>query len=117
MKKYSGTCHCGKVLFAFNSEEIKTGLRCTCSICKRLGVVHSPRLINENIVILTGKDFLKEYIHGDREIKFMFCGNCGIYTFYDPVNKPGQSRVNLGCVDEIDIYDLEITVFDGKNLL
>jgi hypothetical protein len=30
---------------------------------------------------------------------------------------PGHSRVNLGCIEDLDTSDFEITVFDGKNLL
>jgi hypothetical protein len=119
MKKYIGTCHCGKVKFSFNAEEIEKGIRCNCSICKRLGVVMSPRITRENLEVLAGKDLLKVYLHGDKEIKFTFCNNCGIYAFYEPVDvaKFNQCRVNLGCVEEIDTFSLEIVFFDGKNLL
>jgi hypothetical protein len=30
---------------------------------------------------------------------------------------PGHCRVNLGCIDDIDTSGMEVTVFDGANLL
>jgi hypothetical protein len=79
----------------------------------------SPGFPSDNLEVITGRDSLKYYIHGDQEIKFCFCGNCGIYTFYEPSEKASHSqcKVNLGCFDEIDIDSLEIVFFDGKNLL
>ena len=45
-----------------------------------------------------------------------FCGNCGIYTHHNPRINPKMTGFNLGCVDEIDIFQLEnIIVNDGKN--
>ena len=41
MKIYRGTCHCGAISFAFEHEEIESGLRCNCSICRRKGAVMS----------------------------------------------------------------------------
>ena len=49
--------------------------------------------------------------------KHYFCRKCGIYTHNETVRAPGNCRVNLGCIDEIDTGSLEVTVFDGKNLL
>jgi len=30
---YQGGCHCGAIRFSFSSPEIKTGIKCNCSIC------------------------------------------------------------------------------------
>ncbi len=114
MKRYTGSCHCGKVEFAFESEEITRGTRCNCSMCKRLGVVHSLKLEPGSIKVLSGEDHLKIYLHGDKEVPFAFCSNCGIYVFYDGRQ---QGKVNLGCVDAVDTFKLDISVYDGKNLL
>ena len=85
-KSYAGRCHCGAVRFKFASEEIKTGLRCNCSIC--------------------------------------FCRICGIAPFnsvasipadYQGSAKPGNCRVNLGCVDDLDGLALSIELVDGRS--
>ncbi len=49
--------------------------------------------------------------------KHNFCKNCGIYTHNETIRAPGNCRVNLGCIDEIDTAALEVVIFDGKNLL
>lgn len=114
MTEYTGSCHCGETTFAFDSEDITKGIRCTCSICKRLGVAHSPKIQPHQFRISTGESNLKIYLHGDRDLNFSFCGTCGVYVFY---TSEEWGRVNLGCVDSIDTFNLEIDLFDGKNLL
>ena len=114
MRTYTGTCHCGKVVFSFESEEVTRGLRCNCSICKRLGVVMSMSVAPERFRVLAGREHINVYRFLDRVVPHSYCSNCGIYTFYDGKQ---QCRVNLGCVDEVDTFSLEIVHYDGKNLL
>ena len=57
------------------------------------------------------------YQFGDKTAKHFFCKNCGIYTFHQTVRKPGHYRVNLGCLDGVDVFSLDADVFDGKHLL
>lgn len=45
-----------------------------------------------------------------------FCNKCGIYTFHETRREPGQFRVNVVCLDDVDARALEITVFDGASL-
>ena len=60
---------------------------------------------------------LNFYQFGKRQAKHYFCRNCGISTFSETTRRPGQYIVNLGCVEGVDTFALETTVFDGKNLL
>ena len=114
-RRYEGSCHCGKVRFAFNSEPITKGYRCNCSICKRKGAVMSMEYIPKAEFhphwIL--EDF-GDYRFGEWNTNHLFCLNCGIYP-YDGDFKRGY-RVNLGCVEDIDIFDLDVTLVDGKSL-
>lgn len=57
------------------------------------------------------------YQFGRKQAKHYFCRNCGISTFCETTRRPGQYIVNLGCVEGVDTFALETTVFDGKNLL
>ncbi len=57
------------------------------------------------------------YQFGKKQSKHFFFKNCSINTFSETSRRPGQYIVNLGCVDGLDIFALETTVFDGKNLL
>ena len=114
MNSHHGSCHCGKVEFQFEADEIKEGLRCNCSICKRLGIAFSLALPPERLTVLSGREHLKTYQFGDKDITHIYCTNCGIYVFYESKK---QCRVNLGCVDEIDTFSLKMHFYDGKNLL
>lgn len=60
---------------------------------------------------------LNFYQFGKEQAKHYFCKNCGIHTVSEKTRRPGQYIVNLGCVDGVDTFALETTVFDGKNLL
>jgi hypothetical protein len=51
------------------------------------------------------------------QAKHYFCKHCGISTFSETARRPGQYIVNLGCVEGVDTFALETTVFDGKHLL
>ena len=48
--------------------------------------------------------------------KHYFCKTCGIYPFHETMIKPGNYRVNLGCIDEIDTNAINVSIFDGKNI-
>ena len=49
--------------------------------------------------------------------KHYFCKVCGIYPFHQSSIKPDYFRINLGCVDELDVDGIPVDLFDGKNSL
>lgn len=118
MVLYQGSCHCGDVRFSFESDPIESGLRCNCSICVRKGALMSPEpLPREQLSIEAAEGALGLYQFGARTAKHYFCRHCGIYTFHETARKPGHYRVNLGCVEGVDPFSLEASIFDGKHLL
>ena len=115
---YQGSCHCGAVKFSYTGEEITKGLRCNCTICSRKGAMMSSEVISpEALDIQAEEGALGLYQFGEKTAKHFFCKNCGIYTFHQTVRKPGHYRVNLGCIDGVDVFALDADVFDGKHLL
>ncbi len=115
-RTYGGSCHCGAVRFRFTSEPIATGCRCNCSICVRKGVVMSSAYISRaDFEELEGLDGLAVYHFGDRLVNHYFCKVCGIFPFHDATVAPESYRVNLGCIDEIDLLGLEVELLDGKS--
>lgn len=117
MSVYNGSCHCGSISFSFEHEEIKTGLRCNCSICRRKGAVMSPFTLSpEELEIKIENDALGLYQFGSKIAEHYFCKTCGIYPFHVTIRKPGHYRVNLGCIDAIDTNTLVVDIFDGKSL-
>ena len=116
--KYEGSCHCGAVHFTFNGPDISSGLRCTCSMCSRKGAMMSPFAISpEDLDISADEGILGLYQFGSLKAKHFFCTKCGIYPFHETARMPGKYRVNLGCVEGIDVFSLDEEVFDGKKLL
>ena len=117
-QNYEGSCHCGAVKFSYRGEKIEKGLRCTCSICSRKGALMGTEVIPlEKLNIDADKGQLGLYQFGAETAKHFFCKKCGIYTFHETARAPGHYRVNLGCIDDIDTFQLAADVFDGKNLL
>jgi hypothetical protein len=121
---YHASCHCGSVRFQFESEEITSGRRCNCSICIRKGIVMSPGYYPPEAVQLEGESFLTVYQFGDKCVNHAFCRTCGISPFstvasvppdYTGRAKPGYYRVNLGCVQELDVFALDIEIIDGRS--
>lgn len=115
---YQARCHCGRVRFSFLSPQIKTGVRCDCSLCVRRGAVLSAKYI-------PASDFtphadlrdLDVYLWNERVLSNYFCRTCGIFTYIgDGENAKDGYRVNLGCVEGIDIFALEILRIDGKSV-
>ena len=114
MKKL--TCHCKAVEAEINiSVNFDKTLRCNCSLCKRKGTVMSM-VKNNDFKIVKGQDKLKLYQFHTKVAKHYFCSVCGIYTHHNPRSNPAMTGFNLGCIDEINTFDLDnIAVNDGQN--
>jgi hypothetical protein len=124
MESFEGSCHCGAVRFRFESEPIAGGVVCNCSICTRKGAVVSAYYRAASVEILAGGEHLRDYRFGDRDVMHHFCGTCGIHPFievasvppdYTGAARPGDFRINLRCVDGIDVDALAITRIDGRS--
>ena len=115
---YEGSCHCGAVRFSYDGEEITSGIRCTCSMCSRKGALMCSEVIAPDALKVEAEEGALGLYQFDSKIaKHYFCKNCGIYTHNEMLRFPGHFRVNLGCIEGVDTGKLEVTVFDGKNLL
>ena len=75
----------------------------------------SQYLPREDFEELDGLEALAVYCFGDVMVNHYFCKTCGIYPFHDATVKPGQYRVNLGCIDGLDPLSLPVTLIDGKS--
>ncbi len=113
MKKLK--CHCGRIEAEIKIKNFDKILRCNCSICKRKGAIMSL-VKNEDFQITKGKENLKIYQFHTKVAKHFFCSICGIYTHHNPRSNPAMTGFNLGCIDEIDTFNLnDIKVNDGQN--
>jgi hypothetical protein len=116
--EYRARCHCGRVRFSFRSPEIKTASRCNCSLCVRRGAVLSSAYI-------PAADFtphhdpgdLGMYLWNEKVLSNYFCKSCGIFTYIGDGENAGDGyRVNLGCIEGLDVFALDISIIDGKAL-
>ncbi len=115
---YQGHCHCGRVRFSFESEPIVQGARCDCSLCVRRGAVLSPKYIpSRDFFPHPEQDDVGVYLWNEHVLNNYFCRVCGVFTYIgDGRDNQDGYRVNLGCVDELDVMALEIRRIDGKSL-
>jgi hypothetical protein len=110
----SGGCHCGRVKFEIEIPGKITVHRCTCSICQKSGYLHLI-VPSDRFKLLCGEEDLRDYRFHTGVARHLFCGFCGIKSFYVPRSHPGSFSVNLNCLDLPDELDVTIEAFDGRN--
>ncbi len=85
----------------------------------------SSSYLRPSDVDVEGKEHLVVYQFADKDVSHFFCRTCGISPFstvasvppdYRGPARPGDYRVNLGCVHDIDVLSLDIQVINGKAL-
>jgi len=113
--EYTARCHCGRVRFQFRAEPITTAKRCNCSICVRKGAVMSSVYFPAcDFSPHSDPDDLWAYRWNDHVVDHLFCKTCGIYPYHG--DESMGFRVNLGCVENLDVFALKIGVIDGRSM-
>jgi hypothetical protein len=115
MKTYTGGCHCGAVKYEVNME-LGEVLSCNCSLCAKMGSLLKFVPIEE-FKLLSGEDVLVDYQFNKKIIHHVFCPTCGIHSFSRAELADGKSMaaINVRCLDDIDVAELPVKYFDGKN--
>jgi hypothetical protein len=116
MSTHAGSCHCGQVAFEVTGT-FGGALVCNCSCCRRSGnmlAFTTP----ENVPLTTAQKDVSTYLFSKQTISHFFCASCGISTHGSGVASDGSRMVavNLRCVPDIDLAQLEIQAFDGAKL-
>jgi hypothetical protein len=109
-----GGCHCGAVRFEVLAPDEVEVQACNCSICRMTGYLHLI-VLKSDFRLLAGEDKLKTYAFNTGTAKHLFCGVCGIKSFYVPRSHPDGYSVNFRCLDAEDFRSVLTTDFDGKN--
>ena len=112
----SGSCHCQKVIFEVDLENIfKNIYKCDCSLCKKKNIVMQQVLIKK-FKLLKGKNNLNSYKWNKRIAEHFFCDTCGVYTHHKRRRDPTQFSINLACIDGVTIPDEDkILLIDGSS--
>ena len=111
LRKYSGSCHCGKVRFEIISDfqELTT---CDCSICRRKNAL-MVKVHEGQFTLLSGADSLIEYQFHTFTAKHFFCKFCGIYPFHRKRVTPDYLGINVFCLENFELSDIPVRATVG----
>lgn len=111
--RVTGGCHCGAVKFEAEVPGPPTpALDCKCSVCRMTGFIH-VMVRHDEFDLITGREALRRYRFGTGAAEHLFCGRCGVKSFYQPRSHPGCWSLNANCLDQPMM--LAIEPFDGRN--
>jgi hypothetical protein len=114
--KHLGTCHCGEVRFEVDTDA-GTGSRCNCTICTKTSITGGI-VKPEAFKLLTDESKLSMYEWASKTSQRYFCKRCGVHCFgRGHLEQLGGDyvSVNLNCLDDIDVRDLDMIFWDGRH--
>ena len=111
---HRGGCHCGRVRFEVAAAAEIVVSECNCSICRKSGYLALivPR---DRFRLISGEDGLTTYRFNTGVADHLFCGHCGVKSFYVPRSHPNGYSVNVRCLDPAGIHSVRVVPFDGAN--
>lgn len=112
--RHHGGCHCGSVAFVVEAPTEIQVFECNCSICEKTGYLHLI-VPAERFHLISGRESLVSYRFNTRVADHLFCGKCGVKSFYVPRSHPDGISVNARCLDKSGISSVDIVPFDGAN--
>lgn len=112
--RIAGGCHCRKVRFEAEVPARVEVLDCNCSICAATGFRHLI-VPHSDFRLLSGAEALVSYRFGSGAANHLFCGTCGIKSFYQPRSHPQAWSVNLNAIEDVSGLDIAVRAFDGRN--
>ena len=109
-----GGCHCGAVAWEADLPDEIVADACNCSICGMTGFVHVI-VPASRFRLSRGEEALTAYAFNTGTAKHLFCGTCGVKSFYVPRSNPDGYSLNLACMDRARFARVTIRDFDGRN--
>lgn len=100
MQRYLGSCHCGAVQFAIETDFPEL-TKCDCSICRRKNAL-MVKVHELHFTLLEGEDNLTEYQFHTHTARHFFCKTCGIYPFHRKRVTPDNFGINVYCLHDFD---------------
>lgn len=112
-RPYRLSCHCGAI--RLEVDAVLTGLQeCNCSTCARAGFMHC-KVPASAVRLVTQKCRLTTYLWRDADAGHHFCPTCG--TAMLRTGYKDRISVNARCLEGVDIFELEVDRYDGRNLM
>jgi hypothetical protein len=110
---HTGGCHCGAVRFEVQAPAQVTVSECNCSICRMSGYLHLI-VPAGRFRLLRGGDELRLYQFNTGTARHLFCGRCGVKSFYVPRSNPDGYSINVRCLDQVTLAGFSIEPFDDR---
>ncbi|KAI8962974.1 Mss4-like protein [Daldinia sp. FL1419] len=109
-KKYRGNCHCTAYVYEVDlPENIKKGLECDCTYCRKRGGIFLCPDSRDNIKFVKGDQItLSNFSFGG--VKHQFCPTCCTFLF----RVDSKTYVNLRALQNIKIWDLDTQPLDDE---
>ena len=116
-KRYTGSCHCGKVRYHVEAALSGKMITCNCSICGRTGTMLTF-VPADKFSLEKGEDVLTDYQFAKKNIHHLFCSICGVRSFARGVGPDGKpvAAINVRCLEGVDLKSLNTMEYDGKSL-
>jgi hypothetical protein len=114
MRTHTGGCHCGRVRFEVIAPAHIEVTECDCSMCGKAGFLHLL-VPAERFKLLSGSDALTTYTFNTHVAKHLFCGTCGVKSFYVPRSHPNGISVNARCIDSGSVQSMSVNAFNGRD--
>jgi hypothetical protein len=111
---HEGGCHCGRVRFRVWAPARLEVVECNCSICRRTAYLHLI-VARTRFELLRGEEALVTYRFNTGVARHLFCGVCGVKSFYVPRSHPEGYSVNARCIDSATVEAIRVRPFDGAD--
>jgi hypothetical protein len=121
LKTYTGSCHCGAILFEADVDiSFGTG-KCNCSICTKMRLWFA-RVLPNAFRLIKGVSELTDFRGHNPVAHHLFCKHCGVHAseWIDVPNMIGEKyyNINVACHNGLNIDELiaaPVNYYDGRN--
>ncbi len=110
---HRGGCHCGAVRFEVDAPADIEALECNCSMCTMTAFLHLI-VPAGRFRLLAGAGALATYTFNTGTARHLFCGRCGVKSFYVPRSHPDGFSVNVRCLARDSIRSVTTRLFDDS---
>ena len=116
MATHSGSCHCGAVRFAVESE-LDGVIECNCTHCYRKGL-QLVFVAPDRFTLQQGEDAVREYLFNRHNIRHQVCTTCGVEPFARGKAPDGSDMVaiNVRTLETVEPWTVATMHFDGRKL-
>ncbi len=109
-------CHCGAVVIVLSEKPVEI-FECSCSICRRLGVLWAY-YHSDDVVFEKGEGTTNRYIWNNKILAFHSCPECGCTTHWAATDSSFRERmgVNARLIDGLSQQNTSVGHVDhGDN--